>query len=109
LHQLHSRLNARLPDTRHARNQLDKHARRIAIHLERRTTHERQSLNALAAQLELLNPQRTLERGYAIVTDHKGKILRDPAELKPRTDVTLRLAAGSAQIGIATVQAVLGE
>lgn len=109
LHQLNSRLNARLPDTRHARSLLDQHARRIAIHLERHTTRERQSLNALAAQLELLNPQRTLERGYAIVTDHKGKILRDPAELKPRTDVTLRLAAGSAQIGIATVQAVLGE
>jgi exodeoxyribonuclease VII large subunit len=109
LHQLHSRLNARLPDTRHARSLLDQHARRIAHHLERHTTHDRQSLNALAAQLELLNPQRTLERGYAIVIDNKGKILRDPAELKPRTDVTLRLAAGSAQIGIATVQAVLGE
>ncbi|MDB5989756.1 MAG: xseA [Herbaspirillum sp.] len=109
LHQLHSRLNARLPDTRHARSLLDQHARRIAHHLERHTTHDRQSLNALAAQLEMLNPQRTLERGYAIVIDNKGKILRDPAELKPRTDVTLRLAAGSAQIGIATVQAVLGE
>jgi exodeoxyribonuclease VII large subunit len=109
LHQLQSRLSARLPDTRHARSRLESHARRITVHLERHTTRRRQTLNALAAQLELLNPQRTLERGYAIVTDHKGKILRDPAELKPRTDVTLRLAAGSAQIGVATVQAILGE
>jgi exodeoxyribonuclease VII large subunit len=109
LQQLHSRLNARLPDTRHARSLLENHARRITVHLERHTSRRRQTLNALAAQLELLNPQRTLERGYAIVTDHKGKILRDPAELKPRTDVTLRLAGGSAQIGVATVQAILGE
>jgi len=86
-----------------------RHARRISVILERRTTGQRQKLNGLAAQLETLNPQRTLERGYAIVTDAKGKILRDPAELKPRTDVTVRLAAGSAQLGIASVQAVLGE
>lgn len=109
LQQLRSRLNARLPDTRHARSLLDAHARRIGVSLERQTTRQRQALNALAAQLDMLNPQRTLERGYAIVTDAKGKILRDPAELKPRTDVTIRLAAGSAQVGIASVQAVLGE
>jgi exodeoxyribonuclease VII large subunit len=109
LQQLRSRLKARLPDTRQARSRVDAHARRISVILERRTTGQRQKLNGLAAQLETLNPQRTLERGYAIVTDAKGKILRDPAELKPRTDVTVRLAAGSAQLGIASVQAVLGE
>lgn len=109
LHQLQSRLAARMPDTRHARSRLDSQARRISVQLTRRTVHSRQTLNALASQLELLNPQRTLERGYAIVTDQKGKILRDPAELKPRTDVTVRLAAGSAQVGIASVQSVLDE
>ena len=109
LHQLQSRLAARLPDTRHARSRLDNQAHRISVQLSRRTAHSRQALNALASQLELLNPQRTLERGYAIVTDQKGKILRDPAELKPRTDVTVRLAAGSAQVGIASVQSVLDE
>jgi exonuclease VII large subunit len=28
-----------------------------------------------------LNPQRTLERGYAIVSDAQGSIVRDPAQL----------------------------
>jgi exodeoxyribonuclease VII large subunit len=109
LQQLRSRLSARLPDTRHARSRLESQAQRISVQLTRQSTHRRQTLNGLATQLEMLNPQRTLERGYAIVTDHKGKILRDPAELKPRTDVTLRLAAGSAQVGIASVQSVLDE
>lgn len=109
LHQLRSRLAARLPDTRHARSRLDNQAHRISVQLSRRTAYSRQTLNALASQLELLNPQRTLERGYAILTDQKGKILRDPAELKPRTGVTVRLAAGSAQVGIASVQSVLDE
>ena len=109
LQQLRSRLNARLPDTRQARSLLETRAHRMSVNLERHTTRRRQALNGLAAQLELLNPQRTLERGYAIVTDGKGKILRDPAELKPRSDVTIRLAEGSAEVGIASVQAVMGE
>ena len=67
----------------------------------------RHSLGALAAQLELLNPQRTLERGYAIVRDEKGVIVRSPAQLKARQNLDVRLAEGSAQIGIASVQATL--
>jgi exodeoxyribonuclease VII large subunit len=77
--------------------------------MERHASRQRQKLNALTAQLEMLNPQRTLERGYAIVTDPKGKILRAPEELKPRSGVTIRLAGGSAQVEIASVQTVLGE
>jgi exodeoxyribonuclease VII large subunit len=109
LQQLRGRLNARLPDTLHARNRVDALAYRLGSAQQRRATARRQALNGLAAQLEMLNPQRTLERGYAIVSDAKGKILRDPAELKPRTDVTVLLAKGSAQIGIASVQAALDE
>ncbi|HEY6773663.1 MAG TPA: exodeoxyribonuclease VII large subunit, partial [Oxalicibacterium sp.] len=61
-------------------------------------------LAALSAQLDMLNPQRTLERGYAIVTDEKGQIVRTPRQLQPHKHVTLRLADGTAQIGIASVQ-----
>jgi exodeoxyribonuclease VII large subunit len=57
--------------------------------------------------MELLNPQRTLERGYAIVTDQKGHIVRGPRQLHPRTSVTVRLAEGAAQIDVAGVQALL--
>ena len=64
----------------------------------------RLALSALNAQLELLNPQRTLERGYAIVTDAKGTVLRTPKELHPRQVITLQLAEGSAKIGIDSVQ-----
>ncbi|MDB5776735.1 MAG: xseA [Herbaspirillum sp.] len=109
LQQLRSRLRARLPDTRHARGKLDGQAHRLGACMERHASRKRQKLNALTAQLEMLNPQRTLERGYAIVTDPKGKILRAPEELKPRSGVTIRLAGGSAQVEIASVQAVLGE
>ncbi|MEG2900734.1 MAG: exodeoxyribonuclease VII large subunit, partial [Massilia sp.] len=67
----------------------------------------RDALMGLAAQLELLNPQRTLERGYAIVRDGKGQIVRDPAQIHARDTLRIRLADGSAEVGVAQVQSVL--
>lgn len=63
-----------------------------------------QQLQTLQTQLEMLNPQRTLERGYAILSDHKGKALRNTVELKPQSLLQVRLAKGTAEIGISSVQ-----
>jgi exodeoxyribonuclease VII large subunit len=80
---------------------------RAGTSMRRQLGQRRDALQALSAQLELLNPQRTLERGYAIVTDAAGAVLRDPAHIKPGHSLGLRLAEGSAEIGVATVQATL--
>lgn len=107
LAQLSTRLNARRPDGTHQRNLLQEHARRLDVRLTTTVTQRRHDLAALATQLELLNPQRTLERGYAIVTNAKGQVIRSTKTLRPRDTITLRLASGSAQIGIASVQPTL--
>lgn len=107
LDRLDGRLAARKPDVSGARAQLDGLRHRAALGIGTQLGQRRDALGALAAQLELLNPQRTLERGYAIVTDAKGAVLRSPAQLKPRTSVTVRLAEGSAEVGIASVQPTL--
>lgn len=107
LQHLQMRLQNRLPDTRPVRLLLNERQRRIGNAVALLSQRQRQLLAAQTAQLELLNPQRTLERGYAIVTDGKGKVLRAPSELQARSNVTLRLAEGSAEIGIASVQATL--
>ena len=104
---LQTRWSARRPDAGALRLQLDALARRAAVSLASRHAQRRDALAALAAQLELLNPQRTLERGYAIVTDASGAVLRAPSELKPRSTLTVRLAGGSAQVDVAGVQAAL--
>jgi exodeoxyribonuclease VII large subunit len=101
------RLAAQLPDTTACRVTLRDHARSLAASSRRRISDRRQTLSALTSQLELLNPQRTLERGYAIVTDSKGKIIRSPQQLRPREIVGVRVARGAAQIGIASVQEAL--
>jgi exodeoxyribonuclease VII large subunit len=101
---LQTRLTARLPGTLHSRLRTTEHARRLTACTTAQIAQRRQTLAALANQLELLNPQRTLERGYAMVTDSKGKVIRSPKDLRPREIVTVRLAEGVAEVGLATVQ-----
>jgi exodeoxyribonuclease VII large subunit len=57
----------------------------------------------LRAQLNLLAPQRTLERGYAIVQDEQGRILRDTADLVQDQAIDVRLAQGQVRIEITKV------
>jgi exodeoxyribonuclease VII large subunit len=74
--------------------------------------HERQSarVTTLAARLEVLSPQRTLERGYAALLDaHNGRAVRAPASLKPGRHLTVHLAEGAADITLADVQARLAD
>jgi len=107
LEKLAGRLAARRPDTRPVRAHLAALQHRCTVRMDASLRQRREALGALSAQLELLNPQRTLERGYAIVTDGKGTILRSPRQLTPREAVTVRLAEGSAQVEIASVQPTL--
>lgn len=107
LSHLQTRLAAQLPRTDAARARLNDDSRRMGTRMATLLTQRRQALAALASQLDLLNPQRTLERGYAMVLDGKGRIVRAPKDLKPREIVTVRLAEGSAEVGIASVQPLL--
>lgn len=107
LRHLQTRLSSQLPKSTPYRLRLHDDARRLATRMTTLTAQRRQALAALAAQLELLNPQRTLERGYAMVIDSKGRIVRAPGDLHPRDSVTMRLAKGSAEVGIASVQPTL--
>ena len=69
--------------------------------------HERQTarIGTLAARLEVLSPQRTLERGYAAVLDaQSGRAVRAPSSLKPGRRLTVHLAEGAADIALADVQ-----
>ncbi|MYM74104.1 exodeoxyribonuclease VII large subunit [Duganella sp. FT134W] len=103
LDRLSGRLGARRPEVTAARSVLASLQHRAALSIQTRVGQQRDALAALASQLELLNPQRTLERGYAIVTDEHGVVMRAPSQLKPRSTLNVRLAEGSAQIGIDSV------
>jgi exodeoxyribonuclease VII large subunit len=104
LDRLSGRLGARRPDVTATRSVLTSLQHRAAISITSRLGQQRNALAALSSQLEMLNPQRTLERGYAIITNDQREILRAPSQLKPHSTLTVRLAEGSAQVGIDAVR-----
>lgn len=107
LAQLQQRWARHRPDLRTLRAQIMSEQRHLNASVCNQVKQRRDALGALAAQLELLNPQRTLERGYAIVSNAQGQALRDPAQIKARSALTVRLAEGSAEVRVSSVQSVL--
>lgn len=65
------------------------HARLLELHEGR--------LRSWAANLEHLNPQSVLERGYSIVTRADGRIVRSAAEVQMGERLRLAFARGAAQ------------
>ena len=51
-------------------------------------------LERLCGALHMLNPQRVLERGFAIVSDAQGRVLRDGAVLAAGDALDIRFAQG---------------
>lgn len=100
---LQRRLHQQLPDVRVQRSRLFEQTRRLGAVLKKETTAHRQRLRALQAQLGMLDPQRTLERGYAILRDEAGNIVRQPASINAPQRLRLDLAGGSAQIDVSAI------
>lgn len=95
-----SRLNARKPDCQQQHQQLahlqQSSKRNMRQHLQQQTL----ALKELASKLELLNPQRTLERGYSIIRNADGSLLRHTSDLKSDDVLSLQTAQDSAHIRI---------
>ena len=52
----------------------------------------RQRLENLTAKLEQLNPRRVLERGYAIVIDERGGIVKEAGNAPVGSEVSVLFA-----------------
>ncbi len=55
----------------------------------------RQQLNAAKIQLQILNPQSILQRGYSIVQRTDGTIVTDPATTTPGEELRVQAASGT--------------
>jgi len=106
--QLKQRLMSRSPDVIQSGRQLQRVSQQIQSQTRQLLSQQRQKLNNLHTQLEMLNPQRTLERGYAIVSDKKGQVLVHPKQFHAPDTITLRMAAGEIDLGIISVQEKIG-
>ena len=106
--QLKQRLTHQKPDVVPHKRQLEHLSKLLKSSVGQQYAHKQQQLTSLNVQLELLNPQRTLERGYAIIWDKSGAILRKPSQLKAPSSIRVKLAEGEVDLGIASVQSNLG-
>ncbi|MCS6766381.1 MAG: exodeoxyribonuclease VII large subunit [Candidatus Protistobacter heckmanni] len=104
LEQARWRLHAARPRPGELRTQLGYGARRLAAAQHSALQQACGRLEKGAAGLELLSPQRTLERGYAVLLTENGQALRSPRQLHPEQHLQLRLAEGAAGITLADVQ-----
>ena len=107
LDQLTLRLNHALPNPERMREQLTFLRQRLSQSWLVRVESWQQGQTHLAAQLEALNPQRTLERGYAVIMRGMGEeahAVRSPLELKPQETLQVRLAEGEAEIILGVVK-----
>jgi len=55
---------------------------------------KRARMEPLAAQLEHLSPRRILERGYAIVFDENGNVVKEANQVSPGEPITAQVARG---------------
>ncbi len=70
-------------------------ANRTSVEIMRATlTRARRRYEPLAAELNQLSPLRVLDRGYAIVQDDQGRILKDATDAPPPSTIAVRLARG---------------
>ncbi len=103
LERLHQRLLAqhprmRLPLLARRLAEQDQRLRRaIALTLERKQT----SIRHIARALHAVSPLATLERGYAILFDAAGQVLRSVDAAKPGDRLTARLADGELRVNVA--------
>jgi len=58
----------------------------------------REEINSLMAAVRTLSPQATLDRGYAVVQDEQGAIVRSATDLASGDRLKLLLASGSAPV-----------
>ncbi len=98
------------PDLTAARSSVVGLGRRLDAAFERQEERRASKVAALAARLDVLSPQRTLERGYAALIDAQtGRAVRSPATLKRDKRLTVHVAEGSADVTLKDVQSRLTD
>ena len=87
------RLDRMRPEVRSRRSKLERLAERARTAADERHARDLARLRELTRALHAVSPERTLERGYAIIY-HRGEVVRDAGEVARGEAITARLARG---------------
>ena len=109
LDQLALRLSHALPNPDRMREQITAWQQRLNQAWLVRVDSWKRDQSHYQSQLEMLNPQRTLERGYAVILSKAEKTMhavRNPKELNTRDGFEVRLAEGQVDVEFSRVESV---
>ena len=100
LDQLALRLSHALPNPDRMREQMTSWQQRLNQAWAVRMENWKRNQMHYQSQLEMLNPQRTLERGYAVIlnVNEDLHVARKPGDLHTATEYEIRLAEGAAAV-----------
>ena len=101
---LGQRLTVARPQTERAARRLDALAHRLDAAGHLALDERRANLARFAAALAHLNPQAVLERGYSLVTDEHGVIVRDSRTLEPNARIAVCFRHGRAEATVVATQ-----
>ena len=86
------------------RQQLQAQVANLAAATHRRLLESRGALDRRTASLEALSPLAILNRGYALVFDANGQLLKDAARLKAGDNLSARLARGRVRARVTAIE-----
>ncbi|MBU3637608.1 exodeoxyribonuclease VII large subunit [Polynucleobacter sp. es-MAR-4] len=107
LDQLALRLSHALPNPDRMREQITSWQQRLNQAWLVRMEHWKRNQSHHQSQLEMLNPQRTLERGYAVILSKEAQAMhavRNPQELNTSDLFEVRLAEGQVEVSFSKIQ-----
>ena len=76
------------------RRAFEKSSEALRVRMDRLLVSKRRRIESVALQLDERSPLQLLARGYAIVYDTSGKVLRSPDQVSVGDDIAVRLAKG---------------
>nr|WP_245636537.1 exodeoxyribonuclease VII large subunit [Eikenella longinqua] len=85
------------PAPQAAARQVQAQAVQLNRHLAALLAHKQAQCQKQAGILEALSPQHTLARGYSVITDRAGKVVRDAGRLHSGQVLSLHFETGTAQ------------
>ncbi|MBC7204180.1 MAG: exodeoxyribonuclease VII large subunit [Pusillimonas sp.] len=107
LNLLKTRLSAALPSVARRRQELDRLTQRLYAVGSRQLRQPRARLEAAGQTLQALSPRHILARGYALVRNENGVLVKNALDLKAGDRLLLELAQGAADVEVQKTRSLL--
>lgn len=85
---------------RQSRERVDQLRQRLETAQQRRLHQERQNLQGIARELNAVSPLAVLGRGYSILQDDSGQVVRAASQTQPGQTLTARLGEGRLKLEV---------